>query len=100
MLVMLSIRTFSEEFNTRTFTPHTLTKDGTLNFHTGASHFLAEYVLHIAAITLLKVMLVTTVVNKNSRPSVIAKSALVHVSHSITTCDTLFEIADRTYQQQ
>jgi hypothetical protein len=100
MLAMLSVRTFSEEFNTRTFTQQTLTKNDTTNFHTGASYFLAESVLHIAAITLLKVMLVTTVVNKNSQPSIIAKSALVHVSNSITTCDPRFEITDRTYPQQ
>ena len=48
---MLSVRTFNQEFYTRAFTLYTLSKDETMNFHTGASYVLAASMLHVAAVT-------------------------------------------------
>jgi hypothetical protein len=56
ILAMLSVRTFNQEFYTRIFTLYTLTKDETMNFHTGTSYVLAASMLHVAAVTLLKVV--------------------------------------------
>ena len=46
------------------YTVYTLTKDETTNSHTGAPYVLAESMSHTATVTLLEVMFVTNVVNK------------------------------------
>ena len=91
-LVVITIRCFrnfgdveceniSQQFYTTTFTLFTLTNDETTNSPTGAPYVLTESMLPVSAVTLLKVMFVTTVAKKKKKnqPSIIAKSALVRV---------------------
>lgn len=62
---MLCVRTVSQEFYTRTSALYRLIKDETTNFDTGALYVLVGPMLHVAAVTLLNMKLVTTVVNQN-----------------------------------
>jgi hypothetical protein len=64
---MLSVRTFSQQFYTTTFILHTLINDETMISPTGAPYVLTESMLPTAAVTLLKVMFVTTVVKKKRK---------------------------------
>jgi len=67
---MLSVRTFNQEFYTVTFTLYTLTEGQTTNSDTGAPSVLAQSMLHLAAVTMLKDMFVTTVFNRKQNKKV------------------------------
>jgi hypothetical protein len=53
-----------------TFTLYTLTEGETTNFYTGAPYVLAQSMLHLAAVTLLKDMFVTAVFNRKQNQKV------------------------------
>ena len=62
----LIVRTLIQEFCTRAFEFYMLTSDKTTNFGTGALYVLVGPMLHEAAITQLRIMIVTAL-NKTNR---------------------------------
>jgi hypothetical protein len=64
IMVMLTVRTRSQEFCTRSFAFYMLNKDETTKYGTGALYVMVGPVLYAAAITQLQIMFVTIVGNQ------------------------------------